>query len=169
MIDANGNMIAKPKYLLDSYFEGDFAIVFEGGSWEYGRGGRIISDSNCKIVNKKGYEIVSDCSWIERTGINTFTLKRKENGQTVKTVKQFIAFLDYIVVINDGEYLKGYITTKGKYSEKNEYDEGLKKFSVWYTNAKYVGGGTWSVIDYSGKPIEIPAYKLKEVKESLLA
>ena len=169
MIDVNGNMIIKPKYLLDSHFVGDFAIMFEGGSWRYSYGCREISDSNCKIVNKKGYEIVSDCSWISRTGINIFTLERKENGQTVKTVKQLIAFPDYIVVIDNGEYLEGYITARGKYSEKQEYDEDLKEWATYYTHAKYVGGGTWYVIDYSGKPIKIPYYKLQEVEESLLA
>lgn len=169
MIDVNGNMIVEPKYLLDSHFVGDFAIMFEGGSWNYGWNCRKISDSNCKIVNKKGYEIVSDCSWIERTGINIFTLTRKEDGKKVKTVKQLIVFPDYIVVIDDGEYLEGYITARGKYSEKYEYDEELKKWSVKHIHAKYVGGGTWSVIDYSGKHITIPDYKLQEVKESLLA
>ncbi len=169
MIDINGNMIAKPKYLLDSHFVGDFAIMFEGGSWEYGRNSRMISDSNCKIINNQGYEIVTDCSWIERTGINTFTLSRKENGKTVKTVKQLIAFPDYIIVIDDGEYLKGYITARGKYSEEFEYDEELEKWSKHYTHAKYIGGGTWSVIDYSGKTIKIPDLKLQEIKKSLLA
>lgn len=130
---------------------------------------REISDSNCKIVSKKGYEIVFDCSWIDRTGINIFTLTREEDGKKVKTVKQLIAFPDYIAVINDGEYLKGYITARGKYSEKHEYDEELKKWSVYHTHAKYIGGGTWSVIDYSGKPIEIPDHELQEVKKSLLA
>lgn len=138
MIDVNGNMIVKPKYLLDSRFEGDFAIMFEGGSCEH----RMVSNSDCKIVNKKGYEIVSGCSWIDRIGINIFLLRRKENGRTVERVKQLIALSDYIVVIDDAEYLE---------------------------DSKCVGGGTWSVIDYSGKPIKIPDYKLQEVKESLLA
>lgn len=62
MIDADGNVIIQPKYLLDSHFVGDFAIVFEGGSYEYGRNCRLISNSNCKIVNKKGHGIVTDCS-----------------------------------------------------------------------------------------------------------
>lgn len=169
MIDVNGNMIIKPKYLLDTHFVGDFAIMFEGGYLRYMYGRKEILDSNCKIVNKKGYEIVSDCSWIARTGINIFTLTRKEDGKEVKTVKQLIAFPDYIVVIDDAEYLKGFITARGKYSEEHEYDEKLKKWSVKYTHAKYIGGGTWSVIDYSGKPIEIPNYELQEVKKSLLA
>lgn len=169
MIDVNGNMIVKPKYLLDSHFVGDFAIMFEGGSWEYGKNFRRISGSNCKIINNQGYEIVTDCSWIDRTGINTFTLTRKENGKTVKMVKQLIAFPDYIIVIDDGEYLEGYITARGKYSEEFEYDEELEKWSKGYTHAKYIGGGTWSVIDYSGKPIKIPDLKLQEIKKSLLA
>lgn len=169
MIDVNGNMIVKPKYLLDSHFEGDFAIMFEGGSWHYGWNCRKISDSNCKIVNKKGYEIVSDCLWIDRTGINVFTLTMKENGKKVKKVKQLIAFPDYIVVIDDGKYLKGYITARGKYSKKHKYNKKLKKCSVNYTHAKYIGGGTWSVIDYSGKLIKIPDHELKEIKKSLLA
>lgn len=168
MIDVNGNMIIKPKYISDSHFVGDFAIMFEGGSWNYCD--KVASGSNCKIFNKKGYEIVSDCSSIYRTGINVFTIIRKEDGKkAIKTVKKLIAFSDYIVVIDDGEYLKGYITARGKYSEKLEYDEELDKCSVYYTHAKYIGGGTWSVIDYSGKPITIPDYKLQEVKESLLA
>src|SRR5699024_10841790 len=35
MIDVNGNVIIKPKYLLDSHFVVDFAIMFEGGSYRY--------------------------------------------------------------------------------------------------------------------------------------
>lgn len=169
MIDVKGNMIVKPKYLVDSYFKRDFAIMYEGGSLRYVYKGRAISGSNCKIVNKKGYEIVSDCSWIDRTGIDIFTLERNENNQTVKTIKQLIAFPDYIVVIDNGEYLEGYVTAKGKYSKEFKWDEELKVGSVYYTHAKYVGGGIWSVMDYTGKTIEIPAYKLQEVKESLLA
>ena len=169
IIDVNGNMIVKPKYLLASYFVGDFAIMPKGGSWKYACDCIEIADANWKIVNKKGYEIVSDYSWIARTGINTFTLTREEDGKEVETVKQLIAFPDYIVVIDDGKYLKGHITAGGKYSEKLEYDEELKEWSVDYCHAKYVGGGTWSVIDYSGKTIKIPDYKLQEVKESLLA
>lgn len=167
MIDVNGNMIVKPKYLLDFRFEGDFTIVFEGGYVKYGPANRFIFDSNCKIINKQGYEIVTDCSWIEVTGINIFTLSRKEKGKTVKKVKQLIAFPDYIIVIDDGEYLEGYIT-RGKYSKKFEYgEEG--EWPVHYTHAKYIGGGTWSVIDYSGKPIKISGFKLRKIKKSLLA
>lgn len=169
MIDTNGNMIVKPKLLLDTYFEDDFAIVFEGGSWEYYFEDRNISNSNCKIINKKGYEIVSDCCWIERTGINTFTLTRSENDQTVETVMHFIPFPDYIVVIKDGKYRRGYITPKGKYCTRWVYDKKLQKGSTEYDHAKYVGGGTWSAMDYSGKPIEISNEKLKEIKNSLLA
>lgn len=168
MIDVNGNVIIKPKYLLDSHFVGDFAIMFEGGSYRYGRNTRLISDSNCKIVNKKGYEIVTDCSWIEKTGVNTFTLTRKVNGKSVNTVRQFIAFPDYIIVIDDGEYLKGYITTEGKYSEEFVLDSKKGLDSTHYANAKYVGGGTWSAIDYTGKTITIPNSELQKVKEDLI-
>lgn len=170
MIDAKGNMIVAPKYLLDFHFFGDFAIAFEGGSWQYGyNGGREVLNTNCKIINKKGHEVVSDCKWIERTGINTFTLRKNENGKTIKMVKQFIALPDCIVVIEDGEYSKGYLTSKGAYVEKYEYDEELKQWPTSYTHAKYIGGGTWSVIDYSGTPITIPDCRLQEVKKSLLA
>ena len=44
MIDINGNVIIQPKYLLDSHFVGDFAIMFEGGSYECGRNTRLVSD-----------------------------------------------------------------------------------------------------------------------------
>lgn len=169
IIDINGNVIIQPKYLLDSHFVGDFAIMFEGGSYRYGRNTRLVSDSNCKIVNKKGYEIVTDCSWIERTGINTFTLTRKVNGKCVDTVRQFIAFPDYIIVIDDGEYLKGYITTEGKYSEEFVYDNEKGIDSALYSNAKYVGGGIWSAIDYTGKTITISSSELQKVKENLIA
>lgn len=171
LIDVNGSVIVSPKYLLDFYFVGDFAIVFEGGSWEWGYEGdtRLISNSNCKILNKKGTEIVTDCSCIKRTGDNIFTLTTIVKGKNVKSIKQLIAFPDYIVVIDNGEYLDGYITARGKYSKELEYDEELNEVSAYYTHAKYIGGGTWSVIDYSGKPIDIPDYKLQEVKKSLLA
>lgn len=162
MIDKNGNVIIQPKYLLDSYFLGDFAIVCEGGSWRQVTNGRQVFGSNFKIVNEKGYEIVSDCSWIEMTGVNTFTLTKKVNGKRVNMVKQFIAFPDYIIVIDDGEYQKGFITTEGKYSEAHV------KESTFYSNAKYIGGGTWSAIDYTGKAITIPNSKLQEVKENLI-
>ena len=170
MIDINGNVIFKPKYLLDSHFIGDFAIMFEGGSWRYSickSRIRIISDSNCKIVNKKGYEIVTDCSWIERTGINTFTLTKKVDGKSIDIVRQFIAFPNYIIVIDDGEYLKGFITTEGKYSENYVIDIKKRINSTYYSNAKYVGGGTWSAIDYTGKTITIPNSELQKVKENL--
>lgn len=147
MIDVNGNMIVKPKYLSDSHFEGDFAIMYERNSWSNNTD-RKLSDLNGKIVNKKGYEIISGCFYITRIGINIFSLLRDENGKTVRTIKQLIALPDYIVVIDNGEYS----TPIGTYSD-----------------AKYIGGGTWSVIDYSGKSIKIPDYKLQEVKESLLA
>lgn len=169
IIDVNGNVIAHPKYLLDSHFKGDFAIMFEGGSCRYMRNTIMISDSNCKIINKKGAEIVTDCSWIERTGVNVFTLTRRVDGKEVKSVKQLIAFPDYIVVIDDGDYMEGYITPKGNYSEEFIYDEELKKWSASYTHAKYVGGGNWSAIDYTGKPIEISEDRLQEVRKSLLA
>lgn len=169
IIDINGNAIIQPKYLLDSHFVGDFAIMFEGGSYRYRKNIRLVSDSNCKIVNKKGYEIVTDCSWIERTGINTFTLTRKVNGKCVNTVRQFIAFSDYIIVIDDGEYLKGYITTEGKYSEKCVFDIEKGIDSAYYSNAKYIGGGIWSAIDYTGKTITISSSELQKVKENLIA
>lgn len=165
IIDVNGNMIVEPKYLLDSHFVQDFAIMFEGGSWEYGnRGIRMISNANCKIINKKGYEIVSGYSWIERTGINTFTLTRQENnGQEIKTVKQFIIYQEYIFVIDDGEYEKGYITAEGQYSRE------WQAKANYYFHAKYTGGGNWSVMDHTGKTIEIPKEELqKKVKENLI-
>lgn len=163
MIDRNGTLITKVKYLLDTHFVRDFAIMFEGGYCEYGRNSRMIYNSNCKIINKKGYELVTDCSEIERSGINTFSLQRRENGKRIESIKQFIVFPEYIVVINNGEYIKGYITTEGKYSQ-----EYVSECS-YYTHAKYTGGGTWSVIDYTGKPINIPDAELQKVKEALLA
>ncbi len=165
MIDKNGTLITKVKYLLDNHFVGDFAIMYEGGSWEPGRGSRLIYDSNCKIINKKGYELVTDCSWIERTGVNTFILTSKENNKKVKSIKQFIELPNYIIVIENGEYLKGYITEEGKYSEKVVLDTELG----YCPHAKYIGGGTWSAIDYTGKPINIPNDELQKVKDALLA
>ena len=169
MVDKNGNMIIKPKYLLDFHFERDFAIAFEGGSWR--RSGRNcigVSDSNCKIVNKKGYEIISDCSWIERVGVNTFSIAREIDGKRVETIKQFICLSDYIVVIDGGEYDEGYVTTQENCYKKltpDIYGSDAKHFKC----AKYLGGGKWSAIDYTGKPIYIPKYKLEKVKDSLLS
>ena len=163
MIDKAGNLITECKYLLDTYFYGDFAIVFEGGTWEYYNDNRAISNSNCKIINKKGFEIVKDCSWIYRSGIDVFSIERIENNQKIESTKQFIAFPEYIVVIEDGEYLDGYITSEGKYSPK--YVDGCTD----YPKAKYIGGGKWSAIDYEGNPITIPITELEKVKESLLA
>ncbi len=165
MIDKNGTLITKVKYLLDNHFVGDFAIMYEGGYWEPGRGSRLIYDSNCKIINKKGYELVTDCSWIERTGVNTFILTSKENNKKVKSIKQFIELPNYIIVIENGEYLKGYITEEGKYSEEVVLDTELG----YCPHAKYIGGGTWSAIDYTGKPINIPNDELQKVKDALLA
>lgn len=165
MIDKNGTLITEVKYLLDNHFVGDFAIMYEGGSWEYGHNSRLICDSNCKIINKKGYELVTDCHWIERTGVNTFIITSKENNKKVKSIKQFIELPNYIIVIENGEYLKGYITEEGKYSEKVVLDSELG----YCPHAKYVGGGTWSAIDYTGTPIEIPDAELQRVKNALLA
>lgn len=164
VIDKDGNIVVQARYLLPPYFfEGDFAIAFEGGSYRAtGKHQLGISNSNCKIVNKKGYEIVTDCSWIKRTGVNTFRITRELNGESVTTEKQFIAFPDYIIVIDDGEYQGGYITTEGKYSERDV------RGSTYYPSAKYIGGGTWSAIDYTNKAIRIRKSKLRNVKENLL-
>ena len=40
--------------------------------------------------------------------------------------------------------------------------------STHYSNAKYVGGGTWSAIDYTGKTITIPNSELQKLKENLI-
>lgn len=165
IIDKNGTLITKVKYLLDNIFVGDFAIMYEGGSYRVDGGTRMISDSNCKIINKKGYELVTDCSWIERTGVNTFVLTSKENDKKVKSIKQFIELPNYIIVIDNGEYLGGYITKEGNYSKRFVLDS---EFS-YCSHAKYVGGGTWSAIDYTGTPIEMPDAELQRVKNALLA
>ena len=169
MIDKNGTLITKVKYLLDNHFVGDFAIMYEGGSWENGHNTRLIYDSNCKIINKKGYELVTDCCWIERTGVNTFVLtseeKSEEKNKRVKSIKQFIELPDYIIVIDNGTYVGGYITEEGKYSKEFVLDST----SGYWTHAKYTGGGTCSAIDYTGKPIEIPDTELQKVKDALLA
>ena len=63
MISSNGILVLEVKYLLESYFEDDFAIVFEGGICRRGPWNSVkISESNCKLVDKKGYELVSGCS-----------------------------------------------------------------------------------------------------------
>ena len=163
VIDRDGNIVVQSRYLLPPRFEGDFAIAFEGGSYMAIKKHQLeVSNSNCKIVNKKGYEIVTDCSYIERTGVNTFTITRELNGERVTTVKQFIAFPDYIIVIDDGEYQGGYITEEGKYSKSWVCG------STYYPMAKYIGGGTWSAIDYTNKAIRIRKSKLRKVKKNLL-
>ena len=164
MIDKEGNLITECKYLLDTHFFGDFAIALEGGTWEdYGRS-IVIHDSNCKIINKKGIEIVTDCSWIYRFGIDVFSIERIENNRKIKSTKQFIAFPEHIVVIEDGVYLSGYLTPEVEYSPD---DYAIR--SADYPKAKYIGGGKWSAIDYEGNPITIPITELEKVKESLLA
>lgn len=144
IIDKDGNMIIEPKYLIKFWFECDFANVFEGGSVQYCGRSYGISDSNCKIVNKKGYEIITDCSWIDRVGFNMFSITTEKDGKQITTIKQFIPLSDYIVVIDGGEYVGGYYKTK------------------------YLGG-EWSAIDYTGKPIEIPESELQKVKHKLLS
>lgn len=168
MIDAKGDMLVSYKYLLEFRFEGEFAVVFEGGSWNYEWIYKSVSNSNCKIIDKKGYEIVSDCSSIKRTGIDVFSLEKNENGKIVKKIKQLIAFSDYIIVIDDGKYLEGYITSDGKYSKEIKYDSKSGEWEDYYPHAKYIGGGTFSVIDYNGKGIKIPDQRLYEIKESLI-
>lgn len=168
IVDKKGEMIIEPKYLLDFYFYHDFAIVFEGGSWSWKGKGRVVSDSNCKIVNKKGYEIISDCSWIDRVGVNTFAITREIDGKSVESIKQFVSFPNYIVVIDDAEYVEGYITAQGDYYKDltpDIYGSGAEYFRC----AKYLRGGTLSAIDYTGKSIAIPKSKLQKVKHSLLS
>ena len=171
MISSNGILVLEVKYLLESYFEDDFAIVFEGGICRRGPWNSVkISESNCKLVDKKGYELVSGCSWINKTGVNTFTIsKMVDNSRKVEMVKQFLPFSDYIVVIDNGKYESGYITTDGRFSRRFIYDAELGIDSIHYPNARYLGGGTWSVIDYTGKEITIPESELQKIKESLLA
>ena len=165
MIDKNGTLITEVKYLLDNHFVGDFAVMYEGGWYEYSCKTRFVFDSNCKIINKKGYELFTDYYRIERTGFNTFVLTKNENGKKVKSIKQFIELPNYIIVIDDGEYLEGHITKEGKYSEKPLPDSELG----YCLHAKYVGGGTWSAIDHTGKPINIPNDELQKAKDALLA
>lgn len=170
IIDQSGNVIASPKYLVEFNFVGDFAIVFEGGSFRSQGNLMLISNSNCKIITKKGTEIATDYYWIEKTGVNIFTLTREIDGQKINNIKQLIAFPDYILVIDDGDYLEGYITPEGKYSEKPGYEKEPKEYDyIKYKHAKYIGGGTWSAIDYNGNPIPLSDKTLQDVKKSLLA
>lgn len=149
LIDADGNMITEPKYLAEFNFSGDFAIVLQGGSIvhqgdsNYGYY-KAASNSNWKILNKKGYEIETDCCEISRiTDItNIFAITRKENRKEIRILKQFIAFPDYIVTITGSAYMY---------------------------NEKYIREGIWSVIDYTGTPITIPEEELKKIKENLIA
>lgn len=170
MISSNGSIVLETKYLLESYFENDFAVVFEGGICRRGAWNSIrISESNCKLVDKQGYELISGCSWINKTGVNTYTFSKMQDSHKVEMVKQFLPFPDYIVVIDNGKYDSGYITTDGRFSKRFIYDEVLGIDSIHYPNARYRGGGTWSVIDYTGKEITIPENELQKIKEALLA
>ena len=156
-------------------FVNDFAIVYEGGHFNHStqKNGSIISDTNCKIINKKGYEIASGYALIERSGINTFTLiKNTNDGNDVSSeVKQLIPLENYIVVIDNAQYQSGFITSDGKFSEKFVFDEEKGITSTNYINAKYVGGGTWSAIDYEGNAVHALDFDLlkDKEKEKLLA
>lgn len=162
IIDKKGNLITPFKYLLDSYFEDDFAIVYEGGYYVNGRNRKDIYNSNTKLITKHGGEIIANYSWIERTGYNTFVLTQRTKDQVTKSVKQFIPLYDCIIVINDGEYIDGYLTSDGYYSK--DFTSNAKH----YKHAKYCGGGTWSAIDYNGKPIHISESRLQELMRNLL-
>lgn len=169
MVDMNGNIIAQAKYLIDSHFVENFAIVFEGGSCKWGYNSRMISDSNCKIISKQGVELVTDCSWIDRTGkTDIFTLTTTKDCKKCKVVKQFLVFPEYIIIIEDGEYLKGYINDKGIYSVNDDYMADGDFSRTHYEHAKYSGDGNWTAIDLTGKEIQLDQSKIDEIKAELL-
>ena len=156
-IDKKGNMVLEPKYLLDFYFFDDFAIVFEGGEISYTvwNHRRIVSNSNCKIINKEGYEYITDKKNIQRKGDNIFTITTNVNGKDIVSIKQFVPYPDYIVVIDNGNYIETVSTAPAS--------------SIVTQCYKYSGGGIWSAIDYTGKSIQISDSVLQKAKEDLLA
>ena len=203
LIDVNGNVICKPKYIRIERFKWDFAIAYEGGTLTTDIGGVDTWGSNWKIINKKGYEIISfsACDSIIRAGFNTFVLKVYTKRKEITLTKQLIPFSDYIVIIDNGEYVEGYVSSDGKcikefdknklvkhlkmmykagkyfgrdgrclgkFGEVSDYIEYEGHEFVLYPKAKYIGGGTWSAVDYTGKEIEIPNSVMKEIKNSLL-
>jgi len=99
-IDEYGKMIVDPQYLLDFHFEDDFAIVNKGGYCIGPRKRRNICNSAYGLLTKDGHEIVSDYSLIERVDFNTFKLAKVKKGKVKKSIKQFIGFPDYVIVID---------------------------------------------------------------------
>ena len=59
-----------------------------------------------------------------------------DNSRKVEMVKQFLPFSDYIVVIDNGKYESGYITTDGRFSRRFIYDAELGIDSIHYPQCK---------------------------------
>lgn len=162
IIDKDGNIVIPLKYLLPSAFVDDFVILYEGGSVERVLHSKVLLESKCVLKNKGGYEIIGECESIERIRKNFFAVRQSVDDKSVRTLKRFILFPEYIAVVTGGEYQNGYLTPEGKYAGNNAYG------NVFTPYAKYLGGGTLGVIDYTGEDAVLSVSELKKISEEVL-
>ena len=155
-----GIEVVPPIYLLDFTVNSNgIAIAFLGGSWEYGRNCKNVSPEDCHVLVTHGtsaLRILSGYKWIKFTGpsvVSCWSAKYWHRDSDPHDTFKILKMPNYIALIQNAQYQKGYFQKDGKFVEKWNCDCITDIYQS--THARYLHGGTFLAKDYEGRDIPV--------------
>lgn len=149
-----------------SYNTGIVKGFLGGELWHHWNVEIVLYPDECHILVLNGEQaqiVVSGYQDWENTGPSVITCTKESTKQ--KDTFKILRMPNYIAIIKNAVYEKGFISKEGEFSEKSEYSFG--PLSIPEPHAKYLSGGIFSAIGYDGKDIPVTEEIKKEISNVL--